>query len=68
MTNAEFQTAVLERLDGLETRLDGLETRLERLETKMDRSHEMLAHLALGQTELKRKVSELESKNSLVPA
>lgn len=68
MTNNEFQTAVLERLDKVDQRLDNLETKMDGLETKMDRSHEMLAHLALGQTELKRKVSKLDGEDFLVPA
>ena len=75
MTNIEFQAAVLKRFDQMDKRfdqmdrrLDQMDKRLDRLETKMEQNHKMLAHLAVGQTELKQRISELESGDVPVSA
>ena len=46
MTNQEFQTAVMQRLDGIDGRLDAMDGRLDSIEGKVDDILKLVRHLS----------------------
>lgn len=69
MTNGEMFTAIMARLDSMETglhkRLDGLEARIGRLEERMDRLEERMDRLEARVDTLEARMDKMESNNEM---
>lgn len=69
MTNGEMFTAIMARLDSMETglhkRLDGLEARIGRLEGRMDRLEERMDRLEARVDTLEARMDKMESNNEM---
>lgn len=69
MTNGEMFTAIMARLDSMETglhkRLDGLEARIGRLEERMDRLEERMDRLEARVDSLEARMDKMETNNEM---